>query len=186
MAIKFKLSDVKAIDREDDPMDREWVGYRPPLKGEEVFAQNRGMWFLRPDRVEKERYATFSYKGKIIAVAEITGVETLPWKDPRGRRDKQALTGRALGPGHPAYEYFIDRLVSGTSRNPVSYIDDPEPRPAAEPGSCACGCGTPVLTGKSFVPGHDQRAVHERIAKQWGDTLGFIRWFDETYSAKVT
>jgi hypothetical protein len=70
----------------------------------------------------------------------------------------------------------------------VSYIDDPEPRHPAEPGTCACGCGTPVLTGKSSVPGHDQRAVHERIAKakQWGDTLGFIGWFDETYSAKVT
>jgi len=28
--------------------------------------------------------------------------------------------------------------------------------------------------------------VHERIAKQWGDTLGFIGWFDETYSARFT
>lgn len=186
MAINFKLSDVRAIDRADDPMDREWVGYRPTLNGEEVFAQNRGMWYLCLDKVEEEHYATFSYKGKIVVVAEITDVDTLPWKDPRGRRDKQALTGRALGPGHSAYEYFIARLVSGTSRNPVSYIDDPEPRPAAEPGTCACACGTPVLTGKSFVPGHDQRAVHERIAKQWGDTLGFIRWFDETYPARFT
>jgi hypothetical protein len=166
-------------------MDREWVGYRPTLTGEEVFEQNRGMWYLRPDKVEKERYATFSFRGKIVTVAEIAGVQTLPWQSPRGRRDKQALTGRALAAGHPAYEHFIDRLVSGTSRNPVSYIDDPEPRPAPEPNSCTCGCGTPVPEGKNFVPGHDQRAVHERIARQWGDTLGFVRWFDEAYPVKA-
>lgn len=181
MAINFKLSDVKPVDREDDPMDREWVGYRPTLTGEEVFDQNRGMWYLRLDKVEKEDYATFSYKGKIVAVAELSGVETLPWADPRGRRDKQAVTGKALGPGHPAYEFFNHRLVPGASRNPVSYIDDPEPRPEPEPGNCACGCGTAVPEGKHFVPGHDQRAVHERIARRWGDTLGFISWFDETY-----
>jgi hypothetical protein len=30
-------------------------------------------------------------------------------------------------------------------------------------------------------PGHDQRGIHARIERQWGDALGFIRWFDETY-----
>lgn len=34
---------------------------------------------------------------------------------------------------------------------------------------------------EALRPGHDQRAVHERIARQWGDTLGFIHWFDDTY-----
>ena len=183
MAINFKLSDVKPVDREDDPMDREWVGYRPTLTDQQVFEQNRGMWFLAA-RAEDEQYATFSYAGTIVAVAEITGVETLPWENPNGRRHKQAVIGRALGPGHPAYEFFIDRPVAA-ARNPVSYIDDPQPRPAPEPRSCACGCGTPVEPPKHFAPGHDQRAVRERIAKQWGDTLGFIRWFDETYGRKA-
>lgn len=185
MAVNFKLSDVFSVDPEDDPMDREWVGYRPTLTGKELFERNRGMWYLRLDNVEKEDYATFSYRGKIVAVAEISGVETLPWADSRGRRDKQAVTGQALQPGHRVYEHFIDRLVPGVSRNPVSYIEDPEPRPEPEPGSCACGCGATVPAGKNFVPGHDQRAVHERIARQWGDTLGFISWFDETYPAKA-
>jgi len=31
------------------------------------------------------------------------------------------------------------------------------------------------------VPGHDQKAIHARISKQWGGTLGFIDWFDATY-----
>jgi hypothetical protein len=35
-----------------------------------------------------------------------------------------------------------------------------------------------------FVPGHDQKAIHERIAQQWGNTVGFIEWFDETYGFK--
>ena len=38
-----------------------------------------------------------------------------------------------------------------------------------------------MKAGRRFIPGHDQRAVHERIERQWGDTMGFIRWFDETY-----
>lgn len=37
----------------------------------------------------------------------------------------------------------------------------------------------------AFLSGHDQRAVRERIARQWGDTVGIIRWCDETYGRKV-
>jgi hypothetical protein len=40
-----------------------------------------------------------------------------------------------------------------------------------------------VSGNRSFLPGHDQRAVHERIARQWGGTLGFMDWFDATYPA---
>jgi translation initiation factor 1 (eIF-1/SUI1) len=54
---------------------------------------------------------------------------------------------------------------------------------AAAPAACQrdCGCGGRVTGGRVFLPGHDQRAVHERIARQWGDTLGFIAWFDNEY-----
>jgi hypothetical protein len=31
-----------------------------------------------------------------------------------------------------------------------------------------------VVGGRLFLPGHDQRAIPERIARRWGDTLGFI------------
>jgi hypothetical protein len=41
-----------------------------------------------------------------------------------------------------------------------------------------------VSGGRVFLPGHDQRAVHERIARQWGDTLGFITWFDSQYGLR--
>jgi hypothetical protein len=72
------------------------------------------------------------------------------------------------------------------SAGPVAAIRSrQDQRDEPEPGRCACGCGTAVAEGKNFVPGHDQRAVHERIARRWGDTLGFISWFDETYAAKA-
>jgi hypothetical protein len=64
-----------------------------------------------------------------------------------------------------------------THRNPVTYIDDP----AGDPRTCACGCGAVVPGHRIFVPGHDQRAVHDRITRQWGNTLNFIHWFDATY-----
>ena len=59
MAINFALSDVKPVDREDDPMNREWVGCRPMPSAEQVFKQNRGMWFLAA-HAEDEQYATTS------------------------------------------------------------------------------------------------------------------------------
>lgn len=184
MAINFKLSNETSNDRDDDPMDRDRVGYKPTLTASEIFSRNRGMWPLNTDRAADEKYATFSYKGNIVAVAEISGIETLPWPNPRGRRDKKAAIGCALEPGHPANEYFIGRVIKG-DRNPVSYIDDPEPRPKPEPQYCACGCGTQVTTSKRFVAGHDQKAVHERIARQWDGAVGFIEWFDATYPKRV-
>jgi len=46
---------------------------------------------------------------------------------------------------------------------------------------CACHCGTPINRG-DFLPGHDQRAIHERIAK-----VGtVITWFDETWTESAS
>jgi hypothetical protein len=35
-----------------------------------------------------------------------------------------------------------------------------------------------VTKARAFLPGHDQRAIHVRIVKAWGDTLSFMDWFD--------
>ncbi|MEJ5915941.1 hypothetical protein WDV86_16050, partial [Pseudokineococcus sp. 1T1Z-3] len=53
--------------------------------------------------------------------------------------------------------------------------------PDTGPSTCACGCGGEVAGHRAFLPGHDQRAIHERIARQWGNTLGFVDWFDATF-----
>ena len=126
MAINIKLSDVETEDPDTDPLQRSWWGYRPGLSAAQIFEHNRGMWYLAADRAGSERWLTFSFAGKVVAVAEIDGVETLPWLTDDPRRPKQVISGRALAPGHPVWEHFIDRLVP-PARNPITYLDDPEP-----------------------------------------------------------
>lgn len=90
-----------------------------------------------------------------------------------GRR--QSSDG-VLGSGDLAFDALIGQPMPDRHRNPVTYVADP-----VDQRTCACGCGGRVTGGRVFLPGHDQRAVHERIARQWGDTLGFIAWFDNEY-----
>jgi hypothetical protein len=174
VAINFKLNSQWKLDPELDDMSRAWVGWDEAKSLEVNFEQNRGIWLLGR-RAEKETYATFSLDGKVVLVAEITDIETIAPKDP-ARAPKRAIIGRVLGPDHPMHDAFIGRLVDG-HRNPVTYMPDP----GHETKICACGCGETVPGQRDFVPGHDQRAIHDRIARQWGDTLGFIEWFDATY-----
>ena len=43
--------------------------------------------------------------------------------------------------------------------------------------------GTRTLVGLRFVSGHDQRALHERVAKI-GTVAEFLSWFDQTYQGR--
>lgn len=174
MAINFKLGPVTEIDPATDDMSRTWIGWSHLHGDEQTYEQNRGVWVLGP-RAERERLATFSYDGKIKIVVAVDRIETIPAKEV-GRRSKSAIVGRVLGPGDSRHDALIDQPVDN-HRNPVTYIIEPT---AGDP-TCACGCGAPVAGHRSFLPGHDQRAVHERIARRWGSTLGFIDWFDATY-----
>ena len=177
MALNLKLAAKRSLSPDQDRMGRDWVGWDPTLAPEVIFERNRGIWFLGP-RAERERYVTFSVDGHIRLAAEIDEIVTIPPKGP-DKRMKSAVVGRVLEAGDPAFEFFIGRPVD-SYRNPVSYIDDPDDSQAGL-RTCACGCGMPVSGHRDFVPGHDQRAVHERITRQWGNTLGFIEWFDATY-----
>lgn len=60
------------------------------------------------------------------------------------------------------------------SRTPITYFDSPLGN-----RGCNCGCGKSIGRG-DFLPGHDQRAVHERIARV-GTVMDFIAWFDQTW-----
>jgi hypothetical protein len=175
VAINFKLSPVKKVDPAIDDMTRTWVGWSSEHSPQETFTQNRGVWVLGP-RAERERYATFSSEGEIRVVAAIERLETVPAKNPR-LRSKQAVVGRVLDAGDPVHDALIGRPVD-EHRNPVTYFDDP----MEGARTCACGCGGPVPGHRVFLPGHDQRAVHDRITRQWGSTLGFIEWFDAEYA----
>lgn len=173
MAINFKLGPVTQVDPATDDMDRDWIGWTHLHSPQQTYEQNRGVWVLG-QRAQRERLATFSYDGRIKLVVEIERIKTVPAKQ---GRSKSAIVGRVLEPGDPRFDALIDQSVDA-HRNPVTYITEP----AAGDPTCACGCGGPVPGHRSFLPGHDQRAVHERIARQWGSTLAFIDWFDATYA----
>lgn len=50
---------------------------------------------------------------------------------------------------------------------------------------CACGCGQTITKGY-WVPGHDHRAIHERIARDHGSVAEFIDWYDRVYPKSLT
>ena len=174
MAINFKLGPVTEINPATDDMSRTWICWSHLHSVEQTYEQNRGVWVLGP-RAQRERLATFSYDGSIKIVATVDRIETIPAKE-AWRRSKSAIVGRVLEPEDPRYKALIGQPVD-SHRNPVTYITEPT---AGDP-TCACGCEAPVAGHRSFLPGHDQRAVHDRIASQWGNTLAFIDWFDDTY-----
>jgi hypothetical protein len=168
--IHIKLSDLKKADPAD-PMGREWHGFSEQVSAQELFDNNRGRWVLGK-RAEREQHAVFSYTGDhtVKFVAEIDGFEEFD--------GKRAIIGRVLPQDHPVAARWLGRPSPDSFRNPTTYHPDGD-----GPTRCACGCGEPMKSGRAFSPGHDQRAIHERIEEQWGDTLGFIRWFDKTYRA---
>jgi hypothetical protein len=175
MTINLKLAAVTVGEPDTDPMHRDWVGWEPGLSDQETYEQNRGVWRLGA-RAKHERYATFSCDGRVRVVVAIDGIEKIPSLDDRPAKD--ALVGRVLGRGDAAYEALMDQPVDNF-RNPVTYGPDP----SGEPRRCACGCGSAVPKTRVFLPGHDQRAIHDRITHEWGSTLEFIRWFDATYGS---
>ena len=58
------------------------------------------------------------------------------------------------------------------------------------PLSCAAGYGARPAredyepSGRIFVPGHDQAALHQRVAKI-GSIADFLQWFDNTTNAEA-
>ena len=181
VTINFKLGDVRPRDPQKDPMSRTWVGWDPALSPQGNFNQNRGVWALGR-RVHKEKLATYSYNAKVVMVVELDRnggkIEFDEFPDPDGGRTKFAVRGKVLGPGDADYDALIGTAVDGF-RNPVTY----HLHPMDAPRTCGCGCGGDVAGDRAFLPGHDQRAVHDRISQEWGTTLGFIEWFDAAYGA---
>jgi hypothetical protein len=158
------------LPEEHDEMHRDWVGWEPGMSPQTIYTQNRGTWVLGV-RASSEKYAAFSdtVEHRVRCVVELAGIEVT------GK--KKAIVGTVLGPGHPVHDALIGQDAPDHFRNPVTYPADP----GSGPAMCACGCGEPVSGRAQFVAGHDQRAVHARIAAQWGSTVAFLEWFDATY-----
>lgn len=88
-----------------------------------MWAQNRGRYAFSQQRVEAERFATLSYRGKIVVVAALTDWE--PFEDYERGIWKKALIGVVLGPGDPAYDVLRERIVP-PGRAAFVYLDDAE------------------------------------------------------------
>lgn len=138
----------------------------------ELYEAGRRAWVLGA-RADQQSHALISYRGTVRQAIEIDHLEDE--KDGGGRR---AIVGRVLHAGDPVHDTWVGKPSPVTrARNPITYVD-------AEAGQrlCRCGCET-LLTGPGlFVPGHDQRAVHARVA-QVGTVAEFLDWFDATYPA---
>lgn len=162
---------------EDDTMHRDYVGWSPEQSPQDLFERNCGRWKFGA-RARGERYAVFSSTdtGRTVLVVEIDD-----FRDVGG--GKSAIVGTVLAAGNPVYDGLIGQPSLDRFRNPVTYVDD---HPLDQPRTCACGCDGVVTGIRQFLPGHDQRAIHDRIAAQWGNTVGFIRWFDTTYGQPIS
>lgn len=152
-----------------DVLGRTFFGFDESVTDSELYEANRGCWVLGA-RADQEQYALLSFEGTVRQAIEIEHIDEVPERHPR-----RALVGSVLRKGHPVYDKYVHQPspVSGV-RNPITYFDE-----EADTRTCACGCGA-VLSTRDFLPGHDQRALHDRVARV-GSVKQFLRWFDATY-----
>lgn len=163
--LHITLGPERAVDPSEDELGRDRVGFSPTMSDLALYDANHGCWKLGP-RARKERYMIVSFEGIVRQAVEIESVE------PVERGNRSVVHGRILGSGHPVHDRYVGRPspVQGV-RNPVTYFEDD-----VDGLPCRCGCGGSVQ-GRDFLPGHDQRAIHERI-NQIGSVTEFLDWFD--------
>ncbi|MFJ5635090.1 hypothetical protein ACIQF5_20935 [Streptomyces goshikiensis] len=165
--IHITLGAMRYVDPQEDQLRRDHVGWDKNMGDEALFRANRGCWVLG-ERAEKERYALLSAGGKVRMAIEIDRLVPVA----RGRK---AIEGRFLKKGDPVYDAYVGKETPvDSARNPITYFDS-----AHDTRLCGCECGEPV-TGGWFLAGHDQKALHSRVAKI-GTVREFLAWFDSTY-----
>ncbi|WNI20024.1 hypothetical protein [Actinacidiphila sp. ITFR-21] len=168
--IQITLGKKKDVDPNSDALQRAQIGWSDGLSDQQLYEVARGVWVMPGSRVERERFAVVNGGGIIRQALEIDRVVDVPG----GRR---AFEGRILGPGDPVHDHYVGKPApNGAQQNPITYFDSPLGN-----RECSCGCGKPIGRG-DFLPGHDQRAIHERIA-HIGTVKNFITWFDQTWKS---
>ncbi|MFF7135372.1 hypothetical protein ACFZBZ_23800 [Streptomyces sp. NPDC008196] len=169
--IHITLGAMRYVSPEEDQLGRDHVGWDPNMDDEALFRANRGCWVLG-ERADREKYALLSSRGVVRQAIEID--QLVPVSG--GRR---AIEGRFLGAGHPVHDAYVGKPQPvEPTRNPVTYFES-----AHAARLCGCGCGAPVTLGW-FLTGHDQKALHDRVAKI-GTVREFIDWFDRIYAEDV-
>lgn len=163
--LHITLGPERPVDPEQDELGRDRVGFSPTMSALALYDANHGCWKLGP-RASRERYMIVSFGGIVQQAVEIKSIE------PVERSNRSVVNGTILCAGHPVYDKYVGKTspVQGM-RNPVTYFDDD-----VDGQPCRCGCGGSA-TGRDFLPGHDQTALHARV-KQIGTVAEFLDWFD--------
>ncbi|MGA5870007.1 hypothetical protein [Streptomyces cinereoruber] len=165
--IHITLGAMRPVEPQQDQLGRSYVGWHENMSDEALFQANRGCWVLG-ERAEKERYALLSSGGKVRMAIEIDRLVPVAG----GRK---AIEGRFLKAGDAVYDAYVgEDTPAERARNPITYFDSPH-----DTRLCGCDCGEPVVGGW-FLAGHDQKALHARVAKV-GTVREFLDWFDSTY-----
>ncbi|MFG2447537.1 hypothetical protein ACGFQG_32125 [Nocardia fluminea] len=175
MAVRFKLGTYTPVTDGLDPMGREWLGWFPRMTEEEAWESGRGTWKANADRLGREKFALITGGGTVLAIGEIAAVV------PAG--DRFEVQGPLLASGHPVYDAWIGQPdpAANNSQNPVGYVELLEEAEFLA-RSCACGCGE--SSTRDFLPGHDLRAIQDRVRRYaGGSVLTFIQWIDDTARA---
>lgn len=163
--LHITLGPERPVDPELDELGRDRVGFSPTMSELALYDANHGSWKLGP-RATKERFMIASFEGVVRQAVEIDSIE------PVTRGNRSVVHGSVLRAGHPVFDKYVGKMspVQGV-RNPVTYFED-----EVDGQPCRCGCGGSV-SGRGFLPGHDQRAIHDRI-NQIGTVSEFLDWFD--------
>ncbi|MEU3564181.1 hypothetical protein [Kitasatospora sp. NPDC006786] len=165
--IHIKLG-PRAAAKTDDPLGRNHIGWELGMTDEQTYEAGRGAWVLGA-KADRQRYMLIAAEGVVQQAIEIHRLV-------QATSSRRAAEGAVLTVGHPVHDTYVGKPspVPASARNPVTYIDS-----AFDAKACACGCGESTTTGW-FVPGHDQKALHERVARI-GTVYEFIQWFDRTH-----
>ncbi len=143
-------------------------GWDPSLSEQETYDAGRGWWRMAAGG-EGERLALIVGGGVVRLAVAID-----KWETQDGRR---AFSGQILQKGDPAHDRFVGKPdpSGSTSRNPARYWT--AKNLSGQYTSCLCGCGVEVR--HQWLPGHDQRAIHDRIRRDFGGNVGdFVAWYD--------
>lgn len=170
--LHITLGPARTIDPTTDELGRDRTGFAPTMSELALYDAVHGCWVLG-ERAHRERYVLFTYDGIVRQAVEIDRIEQVTHRDQQDTRDNRSMIhGTILRPGHEVYDSYVGNPspVQGV-RNPVTYFDAP-----AIGHPCRCGCGDTV-TGKDFLVGHDQTALHDRV-RQIGTVAQFLDWFD--------
>lgn len=169
--LHITLSPEQRTDPEVDELGRDRYGFSETMSPLALYDANHGGWKLGA-RAHSERFYLASFGGTVQQAVEIESIEPL-----LRRPDRSVIIGKVLGPGHPVHDKYVGKTspIQGV-RNPITYFEDDTIEQALNTRPCRCGCGG-VLTGKEFLPGHDQTALHARV-KEIGTVADFLDWFD--------